>query len=192
MYWLLLAVLLIFGLPFLIGRLLGRALKMKDISVRVGIVLLAAFLGLTPFAAQWVLGMQEQRDYESAIAEWRQKQEERLSNSKITDEGLDKLRQALPELQIIRGGEEGQSAAAAPAAAPSGPDFPAGPESRGPGSAGQPPAEGSPSGPREAEGPPDESAPDNGTSPDSGSPNGGAARSGNDGTPATPGTPDEN
>ncbi|HUG92821.1 MAG TPA: hypothetical protein VML55_18410 [Planctomycetaceae bacterium] len=111
MYWLLLAVLLIFGLPFLIGRLLGRALKMKDISVRVGIVLLAAFLGLTPFAAQWVLGMQEQREYESAIAEWQQKLDERLSNSKVTDQGIEKLRQALPELQVIRGTEDEQAEA---------------------------------------------------------------------------------
>ena len=191
MYWLLLAVLLIFGLPFLIGRLLGRALKMKDISVRVGIVLLAAFLGLTPFAAQWVLGMQEQQEYESAIAEWRQKQEERLSNSRITDAGLDKLKQALPELQIIRG-EEGEVAPAAGAGAPGGPVFPAGPD-RAPGPSGQPSEAGTAAedpaaedaGSRTAEEPPAESAPDNGTSPNNGgSPNG---RS-----PATPGTQDGN
>jgi hypothetical protein len=128
MYWLLLAVLLIFGSPFLIGRLLGRALRMKDVSIRIAIVLLMAFMGLTPFAAQWVLGMQEQQEYEAAISAWRQKQEERLSNSKITDEGLDKLRQRLPELQIVRGGEEGQMAPAPGGRAAAGPAFPGDPD----------------------------------------------------------------
>jgi hypothetical protein len=112
--WTLLAAVAVFVLPFVLGKLIARLLRMKDISVRIGVVLLAAFLGLTPFVSQWVLGMQEQREYQAALAEWRQKQEERLSNSKITHEGLAKLKQALPELQVVSQAGDDEGAFTAP------------------------------------------------------------------------------
>ena len=125
MIWALLTAIVVFVGPFLVAKLIARMLRLKDISVRLGIVLLAATLGITPFAAQWVLGMQEQREYDAALAEWQQKLEQRQSNTKITDAGLEKLRQGLPDVQILRGGEgeggdEGQFTAP-PAGAPANP-----------------------------------------------------------------------
>ena len=125
MFWALLTAIVIFVGPFLVAKLIARMLRLKDISVRLGIVLLAATLGITPFAAQWVLGMQEQSEYDAALAEWQQKLEQRQSNSKITDAGLEKLRQGLPDVQILRGGEEeggdeGQFTAPPSGAAPAG------------------------------------------------------------------------
>ena len=125
MIWALLTAIVVFVGPFLVAKLIARLLRLKDISVRLGIVLLAATLGITPFAAQWVLGMQEQREHDAALAEWQEKLEQRQSNSKITDAGLDKLRQGLPDVQILRGGEgeagdEGQFTAPPADAAPAG------------------------------------------------------------------------
>ena len=44
-----LIILAIFILPFVFGSLLGRWLKLKDLSTKMGTVLLALTLGLTPF-----------------------------------------------------------------------------------------------------------------------------------------------
>ena len=152
MIWALLTAIVVFFGPFLVAKLIARMLRLKDISVRLGIVLLAATLGITPFAAQWVLGMQEQREYDAALAEWQEKLEQRQSNSKITDAGLEKLRQGLPDVQILRGGEgegddEGQFTAPPAGDAPTGgatpgAGGPANPAPAGDGPAGRAPANG--------------------------------------------------
>ena len=43
-------------LPFVFGTLLGRALRMKDVSMRIGLVLFTVFLAVTPFAWRLVQG----------------------------------------------------------------------------------------------------------------------------------------
>ena len=120
MIWTLLAAVAVFVLPFVLGKLIARMLRMKDVAVRIGLVLLAATLGLTPFAAQWVLGMQEQREYQAALAEWRQTLEQRQSNAKITDKGVERLEQALPDVQVIRTGESGDEGQFTAPATPAG------------------------------------------------------------------------
>jgi len=43
-------------LPFVIGTFLSRALRMKDVSMRIGLVLFTLFLAVTPFAWRLVEG----------------------------------------------------------------------------------------------------------------------------------------
>jgi SecD/SecF fusion protein len=43
-------------LPFVIGSMLARALRMKDVSMRIGLVLFTLFLAVTPFAWRVVQG----------------------------------------------------------------------------------------------------------------------------------------
>src|SRR5579863_10456455 len=43
-------------IPFVLGTLISRALRMKDVSMRLGIVLFALFLAVTPFAYRLVQG----------------------------------------------------------------------------------------------------------------------------------------
>lgn len=163
MIWALLTAIVVFVGPFLVAKLIARLLRLKDISVRLGIVLLAATLGITPFAAQWVLGMQEQREYDAALAEWQEKLEQRQSNSKITDAGLEKLRQGLPDVQILRGGEgedgdEGQFTAPPAGGAPAGGETP------------DAPGAGAPANPAPAGDDPAGRAPANGGAPAAGGP----------------------
>ena len=48
--WLMfLFVALVIVVPFILGNLIARALRMKDISMKIGIVLFAVFLAVTPF-----------------------------------------------------------------------------------------------------------------------------------------------
>ena len=56
MSWLvgLLVLFVVFVLPFLLGQLLGRALRAKELAGKIGVVLCTAILGLTPFV--WQIG----------------------------------------------------------------------------------------------------------------------------------------
>ena len=55
--WMLFAmVICVIVLPFLLGSLLARALRMKDVSMRIGLVLFTVFLALTPFAWRLMQG----------------------------------------------------------------------------------------------------------------------------------------
>lgn len=54
--WILFAFfLLIIGMPFLLGWVISRALRLPDMMTRIGVVLLAAFIGIAPFV--WNLGV---------------------------------------------------------------------------------------------------------------------------------------
>ncbi|MDQ3330439.1 MAG: protein translocase subunit SecD [Planctomycetota bacterium] len=50
------AFLLIIGLPFLLGWAIAKALRLPDTATRIGIVLLAAFIGTAPFVWNVVVG----------------------------------------------------------------------------------------------------------------------------------------
>ena len=55
--WLLFAmVICVIVLPFVLGSLLARALRMKDVSMKIGLVLFTIFLAVTPFAWRIVQG----------------------------------------------------------------------------------------------------------------------------------------
>ena len=50
--WLILGVLaIVFIAPFLLGNLMGRLLRMNDLSGRIGVVLMSLFMALAPFAS---------------------------------------------------------------------------------------------------------------------------------------------
>lgn len=90
----------VFILPFVLGVVIARALKLKDMSVRIGVVLCAAFLGLTPFVAEEIRGRMEQAEYEESLAEWEARQQK--IQGKLTPEGIDALQEKLPEVVITR------------------------------------------------------------------------------------------
>ena len=97
--WLLfLIILAIFILPFVFGSLLGRWLKLKDLSTKMGTILLVVTLGLTPFASQAVKGKVEKSQYKDVLAEWEKKQQ----RFRITDKGVEEFKQALPNCEVLQ------------------------------------------------------------------------------------------
>jgi SecD/SecF fusion protein len=55
--WILFAmVVTVIVVPFVLGSLLARALRMKDVSMRIGLVLFTVFLAITPFAWRLIQG----------------------------------------------------------------------------------------------------------------------------------------
>ncbi|GAB4145137.1 MAG: hypothetical protein Tsb009_17190 [Planctomycetaceae bacterium] len=91
-------VFLLLGVPFLLGNLIAKALKLKDLAFKISIVLLAAELGLTPMLSQYVIGALEQRRYEEQLADWQAHEEAR---KKISESDLAELKQAIPNVEII-------------------------------------------------------------------------------------------
>lgn len=90
-------VVVLLGVPFLLGALIARALKMKDLSQKIGVVLLVLFLGLSPFVSQYVVGALEENRYEKELAVWKEKQSAR---DKITAEGIRGLKDKIPGLNV--------------------------------------------------------------------------------------------
>ena len=55
--WLILGVLaVVFITPFLLGNLIGRLLRLEDLSGRIGVVLMSLFMALAPFVYQEIAG----------------------------------------------------------------------------------------------------------------------------------------
>ncbi|MBS0202508.1 MAG: protein translocase subunit SecD [Planctomycetes bacterium] len=72
--WLILGVLAaVFIAPYLLGQLLGRALRLNDLSGRIGVVLMSIFMALAPFVYQEISGRLDEAKY---LAEQARKQEE--------------------------------------------------------------------------------------------------------------------
>ena len=90
-------VVLLIGLPFLLGSLIARWLKMKDVAMRIGVVLLAFELGMSNILWQYVMGYLEHRKYEQQVAVWQERQEARDT---ITPETIDSLKKAVPQLEV--------------------------------------------------------------------------------------------
>ena len=100
--WILLAVVAtVFVVPFVLGSLIARALRLRDMGFRVGIVLFALVLGLAPFAWQSIVGAMERSAYEQDYEEWKRHQRSEAENAEI-HEALDELKKAKPELRIER------------------------------------------------------------------------------------------
>ena len=88
----------VFLVPYGLGVLIARQLKMKEYAFKISLVLFAATLGLMPFLYQGILGVLEQRHYDKQVAEY----EAERNEFQITDETLDKLQQVHPRLKINR------------------------------------------------------------------------------------------
>ena len=80
----LMIVVLLIGLPFLLGSVIARALKMKDLSIKIGVILFAFTLGMSNIGWQYVAGFFEQRRYDEQLATWEERQKKR---DQITKEG---------------------------------------------------------------------------------------------------------
>ncbi len=77
--WLILGVLaVVFIVPFLLGNLIGRLLRMNDLSGRISVVLMSLFMALAPFVYQEIAGRME----ESRVLEARAKAR---ANAKAAD-----------------------------------------------------------------------------------------------------------
>ena len=94
-----LVVVLSITLPFALGGIIGRWLKMKEHSFKMGVVLLTVVLGLAPFVYQIALGKAEYSAYLEDKAVWEVHERNR---AKITDQGVGKLETALPDLNVRR------------------------------------------------------------------------------------------
>jgi hypothetical protein len=87
----------VFVLPFVVGNLIARALRVKEWGQRIGVVLLAATLGVLPFAYQYLARYYEQAAYDRRVASW----EERGEQFQISDEDVEELRKRRAGLTII-------------------------------------------------------------------------------------------
>ena len=92
-----LIVVVVLGVPFLLGAGIARALKMKELSTKIGVILLALVLGLSPFAKQYVIGALEKRRHEEKVAKYEEKEKYR---KQISAGGMSGLKKANSGLQI--------------------------------------------------------------------------------------------
>ena len=100
--WMLFVVVVaVFVLPFVLGTLIARALKLKDLGFKFGVVLFVAALGLTPFVWQSAVGTIEQREYEEELASWESRRLPESEQERFAA-ALDDLKEAKPELRIER------------------------------------------------------------------------------------------
>lgn len=101
----------VFLIPYGLGVLIARSLKLKEYAFKISLVLFAATLGLMPFAYQSILGVLEQRHYDEELAEYQAEQNE----FKVTQEALDKIQEENPRLKINRPGEAAEVPEISPA-----------------------------------------------------------------------------
>ena len=96
-WWMItLVIVVLFAVPFMLGATIARALKMKDQATKISVILLALFIGLTPFVKQYIVGYLEHGKYEKDVRTWEQKQEVRNT---IKQEHLNALTKAVPGLE---------------------------------------------------------------------------------------------
>lgn len=91
-------VVLIIGLPFMLGTLIARSLKMKDLALKISVVLLALELGLAPMLSQYVIGAREQSHFAKEDAHWQDKDE---SRQKISKTQIAEFKAAIPGVEVI-------------------------------------------------------------------------------------------
>lgn len=90
-----LVIVVLFAVPFMLGAAIARGLKMKDQATKISVILLALFIGLTPFVKQYVVGYLEHNKYEKVKRTWQDKQAIRDT---YTHEHLEGLEKAIPGL----------------------------------------------------------------------------------------------
>ena len=85
-----------FLIPYGLGVLIARQLKLKEYALKISIVLFAATLGLMPFAYQILLSQFEDQQFANrleAYNEWEK-------NRTITDEDIQEIVEQYPKLRI--------------------------------------------------------------------------------------------
>ncbi|MBM83130.1 MAG: hypothetical protein CMJ78_21420 [Planctomycetaceae bacterium] len=93
-----LIIVMVVVLPFIIGPFIAKAFKAKEYSNRISTILLSLFLAITPFAYQVFKGNVEQSAYNAKLHEANTKNEA----YKITDEGVEKIEEAMPNVTVQR------------------------------------------------------------------------------------------
>lgn len=76
----------VFLIPYGLGVLIARQLKLKEYALKISIVLVATSLGLMPFLYQGVLAAYEERNYENRLKEWKATQAEAVLKSEDIQE----------------------------------------------------------------------------------------------------------
>lgn len=88
----------VFLVPYGLGVLIARQLKLKEYAFKISVVLFAATLGVMPFVYQIILGQWEQRAYDRRLEAWEARQQE----SPIEPEDIDEIQDKYRRLKISR------------------------------------------------------------------------------------------
>ena len=96
----------VFLIPYGLGVLIARGLKLKEYAFKIGLVLFSATFFLMPFFYQSIFGALEQQQYQNKLATWEAEQDK----SKITEKGLKAIKEKSPKLRIIETPEEAAEA----------------------------------------------------------------------------------
>ena len=67
---------LVFVLPFVVGNLLARALKVREWGFKMSVILLATTVAAMPFLYQLIAGTYAETNYEQELAEWNANKEQ--------------------------------------------------------------------------------------------------------------------
>ena len=98
-FWItLLVVIAVFAVPFSLGSLIARRLKLQDLAFKIGLILFTCTLGLMPFCWQILEGQVESYQFDQNTAVWN----EIHKRNQVTDAGIEKLRAELPNCEIVR------------------------------------------------------------------------------------------
>ncbi len=96
----------VFLIPYALGVLIARGLKLKEYAFKIGLVLFSATFFLMPFCYQGIYSVLEQREYQEKLATWEAEQDK----SEITEKGLKAIKEKNPKLRIIETPEEAAEA----------------------------------------------------------------------------------
>jgi hypothetical protein len=91
-------VVLVVALPFVLGTVIARSLKMKDLALKISVVLLAMELGLAPMLSQYVIGSREQSHFAKEDTHWKDKDE---SRQKISKTQIAEFKSAIPGVEVV-------------------------------------------------------------------------------------------
>ena len=86
----------VFLVPYVLGVLIARGLKLKEYAFKISLVLFTATLGLMPFVYQVILGNLEQSKYEAQVKAY----DDWNDNRPITDDHIKEIQKNHPTLQI--------------------------------------------------------------------------------------------
>jgi hypothetical protein len=95
----------VFLIPYGLGVLIARQLKLKEYALKISLVLFAATLGLMPFIYQSILGVLERQHYERQLAAY----EAEKSEFQVTNETLQEIQEQRPTLKINRPEDAGSA-----------------------------------------------------------------------------------
>jgi len=86
----------VFLIPYGLGVLIARQLKLKEYAFKISVVLFAATLGVMPFVYQYIFGALEQAHYERQLETWKMMRQE----SPIGPEDVEEIKEEYPTLRI--------------------------------------------------------------------------------------------